>query len=363
MHMCRFVCVKTEVVQLSRCRRMTRIRSIPRLDRANGNQMKIQWVALGVMVWSVGAPMGGASGEAARYLDDWELIAISEDGKVTAVSSTLVDAITLFENTEKSKPVKIDVPMRWAQSLALSSNGKMVALSGYTHVRVVRTSTKPAVQARFALGRGRRDKAPIIHAMAFSLDDKLLAVGGDAMGVVIIDLGKGEQILTLGELTDEVSALSFSPDGKSLAVGFGDGRCQSWSVGKGEKVWEKKPHREWVSCLAFFPDGKRVASGSWDGTNHILDAASGKSLAMYDAHRRAVNHLAVSPDGKSVVSHGLDRKLHFWSVEKGRVVESVGVPKSGDTRVAFGKGGQVYVATGGSLRSFDPKTKELHTVR
>ena len=67
-------------------------------------------------------------------------------------------------------------------------------------------------------------------------------------------------------------ALAFSPDDKRLALG-GPWKVSVWNLGSEKAAWEFEGHLGKTNALAFSPDGKRLASASEDSTVLVWDLA------------------------------------------------------------------------------------------
>ena len=121
-----------------------------------------------------------------------------------------------------------------------------------------------------------------VQCIAFSPDNKLIAVGADRT-LHVFDVKRSEWSHRLQGHTDHISAVAFSPDGQLLAMGSRDATIRLWETASGTllKVLTREkddlsfPRDAPIACVAFFPDGKRLASC---GTNNYVtfwDLASG----------------------------------------------------------------------------------------
>jgi WD40 repeat protein/predicted DNA-binding protein (UPF0251 family) len=161
---------------------------------------------------------------------------------------------------------------------------------------------------------------PLVHAVAFSPDGKILAMGGASPRV------KGSCFLKLWDVQKEkliggtketkeadvdsgfpeaVTSLAFSPDGKLLAAGCADGKLRLFDGRTGElkKVWDDDVARAW--WVVFSPDGKTLVSQSQDKTVKVWDVQTAKVLRTLQGNKASVTAAAFSPDGKLFATGGI----------------------------------------------------------
>lgn len=169
-------------------------------------------------------------------------------------------------------------------------------------------------------------QAPVITALRFSPDGKLLAVSGnreillhnaDGSGLVKRLQGKAERILSL----------AFSADGSLLVAGGGTparfGELQFWDPATGKLLRAVQVGSDTVFGASLSPDAKKVAVGCTDNTVHVFETAGGKELYKISGHENWVLGTAWGADSKRFVSVGRDRAAKLVDAEAGQFLENV----------------------------------------
>ncbi|MBL8485268.1 MAG: TIR domain-containing protein, partial [Rhodocyclaceae bacterium] len=221
------------------------------------------WLAAGshctVLLWNLidgGQPV--STGRHGSYVysvafsrDSQRMVTGGEDGYVRLWSINPLKL--LWQRREHTEAV---------YSVAFSSDGTRVASGGYdgrvlfwdVHAGLPRRSGGSAVEAA-----GR------VTSVAFSPDDRLLAIGTLRDTVWLLDIETGEAQV-LGRHNSSVESVAFSPDGKALASCGLDKAVCMWDVAatSGQPRWRKREHDYLVRCVAFAPDGQTLASVGWD---------------------------------------------------------------------------------------------------
>ena len=200
-------------------------------------------------------------------------------------------------------------------ALAFRFDGKLLALGTFKEVRLVEPETGKIVATL-------PGEAEDVRAVAFSPDGKLLAAAGGlpARGgeVMIWDVEKRAPLRTIAGHADCIYAVEFAPDGKAVATASYDKLIELWDVESGKEIRTLKDHIDAVYALAFTPDGKRLVSASADRGVKVWDVASGERLYTLSEPTDGLNTLALDPAGKRVAAGGLDRTIRVWSLgEKG----------------------------------------------
>lgn len=95
-----------------------------------------------------------------------------------------------------------------------------------------------------------------------------LALGSS---IPVFDNDLGEQVKLLIGHTKAVSSVAFASDGWRLVSGSADKTVRLWDFVSGQLLLTLEGHLDEVIDVAFSPDGRRVASGSHDGTVRLWD--------------------------------------------------------------------------------------------
>jgi WD40 repeat protein len=162
----------------------------------------------------------------------------------------------------------------------------------------------------------RTNGHPLVGALAFSPDGRVLAIGDDEGHVRLVDVGTWTERITLPGvfLPWGVMTLDYSPDGRFLAAGsaFVDPRIFVWDTKTGKRVATLQGHQGFITDVTFSPDGKLLASGSGDQTIRLWTTDTWQVEDTLVGHRDEVWSVNFSSDGSRLVSSGNDGCVHVW---------------------------------------------------
>ncbi|XP_060057790.1 WD repeat-containing protein 3 isoform X2 [Erinaceus europaeus] len=133
--------------------------------------------------------------------------------------------------------------------------------------------------------------------------------------VFIWDLRKGEKILILQGLKQEVTCLCPSPDGLHLAVGYEDGSIRIFSLLSGEGNVTFNGHKAAITSLKYDQLGGRLASGSKDTDVIVWDVINESGLYRLKGHKDAITQALFLREKNLLVTSGKDTMVKWWDLD------------------------------------------------
>ncbi|MGH9722150.1 MAG: c-type cytochrome domain-containing protein [Bryobacteraceae bacterium] len=177
---------------------------------------------------------------------------------------------------------------------------------------------------------------PVINALAISQDGKWIALSG-YREILLRELAT-DRLERLQGLSDRIMSLAFSPGGETLAAAGGSparfGELQIWDMASRKLKHSIVTTNDTLFSVSFSPDASKIACGAADKSIRVFDAASGKQIRKVDHHEDWVFGAVFGIDGKRLVSVGRDRAAKLTTVETGAFVENVNLLKEPLTAIA-----------------------------
>ncbi|KAF3813249.1 hypothetical protein GH733_018413 [Mirounga leonina] len=133
--------------------------------------------------------------------------------------------------------------------------------------------------------------------------------------VFVWDLRKGEKILILQGLKQEVTCLCPSPDGLHLAVGYEDGSIRIFSLLSGEGNVTFNGHKAAITSLKYDQLGGRLASGSKDTDTIVWDVINESGLYRLKGHKDAITQALFLREKNLLVTSGKDTMVKWWDLD------------------------------------------------
>jgi mono/diheme cytochrome c family protein len=167
---------------------------------------------------------------------------------------------------------------------------------------------------------------PVITALAYSPDSKLLAVSGYHEILLHKADGSGLEARLVG-LSERVQALAFSPDGKWLAaVGGSPGRfgeVQLWDVVRRRLKLSLSLTFDTIYGVSWSHDGTRIAFGCADNSVRAIDAQTGKQVLYQGGHDDWVFGTVFSREDEYIISVSRDMSMKLTEVPTQRLIDNV----------------------------------------
>ncbi|MFO0908575.1 MAG: DUF1549 domain-containing protein [Isosphaeraceae bacterium] len=169
-------------------------------------------------------------------------------------------------------------------------------------------------------------RPPVVTALDYAPDGKLLAVGG--FHEVLLWKGDGsERVARLVGLSERIDSIRFSPDGTRLAVAAGNparmGELQIWDVAKRKLALSVPVTFDTIYGVSWSPDGTRVAVGCSDNTVRAFDIKSGQQVVYMGSHTDWALGTVWSADGSHIISVGRDMTAKLTEVATQRFVDNI----------------------------------------
>ncbi len=288
------------------------------------------------------------------------------NGKTAVVVSRRA-RLSAFELSAPEKVRHLDMPDREPRSVALSGDGKYLAIGGdhdygvliYDLVRgePIRYIASKASRRDFVIGlafapdskslafcsgyekpvlvlwdletrRPRWKVAASAGQLVFSPDGKFIA-GNAASRTRVWDAATGMELSEIGDIpAGDLRELTFTPDGRYL-FDMNSDAARIWEFPSGELFRTfslpnpatpgLSPARR-LTTAVMAPDGRRVATATFSGKVHIWDVATGKETMALPGPAPYMSGMAFSVDGRRLVTWGTDIALRIWNLENGRLL-------------------------------------------
>lgn len=222
------------------------------------------------------------------------------------------------------------------------------------------------------------------HAVTFSPDGNLLAVGGTS-GIYLVDVQKlsttrfietntwarsiafvpGSNLLSAGLFDDTIKfwnvpdaqlsktiegpkdwvrSISFSMDGSLLASASDDDILRVWQVKDSVLVRVIDKNTIGIRAVALSPDGTLVAGALGDKTIRVWDVSTGELLYTLKGHEDWVRCLAFSPNGQLLASGSFDKTIRLWNISDGTLAQTLKGHSSSVLGVAFSPDGKMLAS-------------------
>lgn len=279
-----------------------------------------------VRLWDLSG--GGSEMAGFKHPNSVETLVFHPNGK-SLIAGTSRGALFLWDLARKRSGLPEQAHSGGVRCMDCTGDGQLLATAGWDQtVKLWRADTLqqlvvpqngPAAQrwpssidTASQAAHSEFQKEPSCTALAFSRDDKTLAVGYGDGTIRFYDRGTGKFAeIIKGQVP--LFALAWSPDGRLLATGHTDGTVV---LHEGTTSHSALHGHSWtIYTLAFTPDGRTLLSAGADGTVRLWDVASRRERRCYRWHTSWVTCLAVAPDGMTAAAGSADHTIVLWDLD------------------------------------------------
>lgn len=280
-------------------------------------------------------------------------IAFSPDGSRVTTAATLEVNEAKFESSiacwesSTGNPLWVMPHTSWAFCPTFLPDGKRIAVSvGLPGHRSGRVGQLLVLKATNGAVVQTIDNTPAAKSIALTLDGRFVALGGQeeyetyrASGqqgmAVIYNLTTGEQVLKVAPHLNYVTALAFSPDGTILATDShlrnADPEAEDIWLGSDIRLWDVATGRLLYKLarpnarghrhnIAFSPNGKLLAAPNGaEGEVLLFNAITGELLQTLKGSGCPVFALSFAPDGTTLACGCGDNAVRLWDSRTGEL--------------------------------------------
>jgi WD40 repeat protein/tRNA A-37 threonylcarbamoyl transferase component Bud32 len=193
-------------------------------------------------------------------------------------------------------------------TLATSLDGRWLALGGQNPSVVIRQNTGPNYSYVCSL-----EEEGVVGVLAFGKSEGLLATATDKGRVSLWRTGDWKKAGQLPESNAKIFCLAFSPDERFLAVGKEDGTVVLWDVQKQQAAYLDSGEEVWT--LSFSPDGSYLVTGGGEGTISLWRVDAGERLTKWRG-AGGVMKVFHPTDQHSFISCSVTGEIQTWHVNR-----------------------------------------------
>ena len=167
---------------------------------------------------------------------------------------------------------------------------------------------------------------PVITAVAFSLDDRRLAVSGYREILLHNADGSGLEARLVG-LSERIQSLLFLPGGRNLVASGGTpgrfGEVQVWDLEERKLLMATTLCYDTIFGASLSPDSRKIAVGCADHSVRVIWLNGLEERLRLNHHENWVLGTAFGGDSQRIVSVGRDRAAKLSQADSGAFLENI----------------------------------------
>ena len=262
----------------------------------------------------------------------------SPHGDLVAVGSS--QQVLLFQPRTCECIGVLPFPEGECTNIRFSRSAKLLLAGGGVAAKSGRVVIWDVASAQRVMELG--DEYDEVLAADISADQRLVALGGAAKVVRLLQTVDGSIESEITKHTDWITSVAFSPDSVLLATGDRAGNLFLWES-FGARHWgDLKGQKAGVTAIDWRADGIVLATASEDGTIHLWEADTAKKIKSWPAHGGGATDVRWLSDGR-LISTGRDHKVKVWKSD-GSLESELGTLSDIGTKVAITSGKPLAIA-------------------
>jgi len=273
-------------------------------------------------------------------------IAFSPDGgKIHAINHS--GLIYTWRMDQKNPMARVQINLPEEDGLVVfSPSGNLVAYAStrtFTSLKIWDSETGAIIS-----DGSDRSFGHFALALAFSPDDRLIALGNTGGDVYIAEISSVEPGLLLKH-DARVEAIAFSPDGQWLVSGGHDGSIKIWDLHTAQELG-RFFQDAYIQSVAFSADGQWIYSASQAGEICVWEISTDTRLGCQSIPQPDLIQIVFSPDSHHVATRDAAGMVQIWQVftESAPILEA-GRPVLPDNLLAFSPNALVFSPDGRQL--------------
>ncbi|KAF3065637.1 hypothetical protein CFAM422_009521 [Trichoderma lentiforme] len=205
----------------------------------------------------------------------------------------------------------------WIRAIAFSSDDKLLAVClGGPGKLQIHDSNKGTLHSTFDEDVGR------VTSLVFTDGGQVLASPSKSWDFLTWDHATGIQHHTLTKPLSEDAYTTFSPDGLILASHCHGTNIDLWDLEVHNLQHTLGGHANHISCMSFSADGRLLASGDREGTVIIWDTAIGVQRQHITNRLGSVFRISFSPEGQRLaLLFKRQGSIVVWDLSENRSIQ------------------------------------------